>query len=148
MHREYRLITVGGLKEDSGTIDAPIGRHPTDRKKMAVIKGSDKKSRHAVTHYRVLERFSGFTYAEAVLETGRTHQIRVHMSYVGHPLMGDELYGGGHTKFEKNSISLIHGQMLHATALILRHPRTGESMRFETALPEDFQTVLEKLRKI
>jgi len=148
MHREYRLITVGGLKEDSGTIDAPIGRHPTDRKKMAVIKQADKKARHAVTHYTVLERFPGFTYAQAVLETGRTHQIRVHMAYIGHPLMGDTVYGGGHTSFEKHNAGLIDGQMLHATALILRHPVTGEEMRFETELPEDFREMLERLRRL
>jgi len=148
MHREYRMITVGGLKEESGTVDAPIGRHPTDRKKMAVIKGSDKKSRHAVTHWTVLERFQGYTYAQAVLETGRTHQIRVHMSYIGHPLMGDTVYGGGHTAFEKHNAPLIDGQMLHAVALILRHPVTGEQMRFESPLPDSFEAVLEKLRKM
>lgn len=149
MHREYRLICVGNLREDSGKIDAPIGRHPTDRKKMAVIKSPDMRARYAVTNWRVLERFSlPFTYAEAVLETGRTHQIRVHMSYIGHPLMGDEIYGGGRTAFEKHNSALIDGQMLHAHALILRHPRTGEQMRFETPLPESFDAVLEKLRKV
>lgn len=148
MHREYRMIVVGNLKEESGTVDAPIGRHPTDRKKMAVIRDSDKKSRHAVTHWRVIERFPGFTYAEAVLETGRTHQIRVHMSYIGHPLMGDIVYGGGHTAFEKHNAPLIDGQMLHATALILRHPRTGEEMRFETPLPENFTAMLDKLGRL
>jgi len=148
MHREYRMITVGGFKEDSGTVDAPIGRHPVDRKKMAVIKGSEKKARDAVTHWTVLERFAGFTYAKAVLETGRTHQIRVHMSYIGHPLMGDILYGGGHTTFEKHNAPLIDGQMLHATALILTHPVTGEKMRIEVDLPENFTAVLEKLRRM
>lgn len=148
MHREYRLITVGGLKEDHGTIDAPIGRHPIDRKKMAVIKQADRKARHAVTHYTVLERFSGFSYAQAVLETGRTHQIRVHMAYIGHPLMGDTTYGGGHTAFEKHNAALLGGQMLHATALILAHPMTGEKMRFESELPENFSMVLEKLRRM
>jgi len=148
MHREYRLITVGGLREDKGTVDAPIGRHPADRKKMAVIKQADKKARHAVTHYTVLERFPGFTYAQAVLETGRTHQIRVHMAYIGHPLMGDTVYGGGHTPFEKHNAALIDGQMLHATALILRHPVTGEEMRFETELPENFTEMLERLRRL
>ena len=148
MHREYRMIVTGGLREDSGTVDAPIGRHPADRKKMAVIRSADKRARDAVTHWRVLERFpsSGFTYAEAVLETGRTHQIRVHMAYIGHPLMGDLLYGGGHTAFEKHNASLLDGQMLHAAALILRHPRTGEEMRFESPLPDNFEAVLSKLR--
>ncbi|MBQ3954544.1 MAG: RluA family pseudouridine synthase [Clostridia bacterium] len=148
MHREYRMIVTGGFREDSGTVDAPIGRHPADRKKMAVIRSADKKARDAVTHWRVLERFpsSGFTYAEAVLETGRTHQIRVHMAYIGHPLMGDLLYGGGHTAFEKHNAPLLDGQMLHAAALILRHPRTGEEMRFESPLPDNFEAVLSKLR--
>ena len=148
MHREYRMIVTGGLREDSGTVDAPIGRHPADRKKMAVIRSADKRARDAVTHWRVHERFptSGFAYAEAVLETGRTHQIRVHMAYIGHPLMGDLLYGGGHTAFEKHNASLLDGQMLHAAALILRHPRTGEEMRFESPLPDNFEAVLSKLR--
>lgn len=150
MHREYRMIVTGRLKEDSGTVDAPIGRHPTDRKKMAVIRSDDKKSRDAVTHWNVIERFysASFTYAGAVLETGRTHQIRVHMSYIGHPLMGDTVYGGGHTPFEKHNPGLLTGQMLHATALVLRHPVSGEEMRFETALPGNFTAALEKLRKL
>ncbi len=143
MHREYQMIVCGGLKEESGTIDAPIGRHPVDRKKMAVV----KDGRRAVTHWRVLERYSGFTYAEAVLETGRTHQIRVHMSYIGHPLAGDEVYGGGRTPFERHNAPLLDGQALHAVALILRHPRTSEKMRFESPLPAGFVAVLEKLRK-
>lgn len=148
MHREYRMIVVGGMREDSGTVDAPIGRHPTDRKKMAVIRGGEHTARNAVTHWKVIERFpeSGFCYVGAVLETGRTHQIRVHMAHIGHPLMGDTLYGGGHTAFEKHNAPLIDGQMLHAFALILRHPRTGEEMRFETPLEENFEAVLEKLR--
>lgn len=149
MHREYRMLLVGGMREDCGTVDAPIGRHPTERKKMAVLTAADKRARNAVTHWRVIERFpaSGFTYAEAVLETGRTHQIRVHMAHIGHPLMGDTLYGGGHTVFEKHNAPLISGQMLHAYALILRHPRTGEEMRFETPLDESFEAILDKLRK-
>lgn len=144
MHREYRMITCGNLREDSGTVDAPIGRHPSDRKKMAVV----GNGRRAVTHWRVLERYSGFTYAEAVLETGRTHQIRVHMAYIGHPLAGDTMYGGGHTTFEKHNAALLDGQALHAVALILRHPKTGEEMRFETPLPTGFETVLEKLGRM
>lgn len=148
MHREYRMLAVGGFREDSGTIDAPVGRHPIDRKKMAVIKQADKKARNAVTHWQVLERFSGFTYVQAVLETGRTHQIRVHMAYIGHPLMGDTVYGGGHTTFEKHNAQLLDGQMLHATALILEHPVTGEKMRFESELPDNFVAVLEKLRRM
>lgn len=148
MHREYRMIVTGFMREESGTIDAPIGRHRTDRKKMAVLPSSDKCSRNAVTHWKVLEEFhaSGFTYAEAVLETGRTHQIRVHMSYIGHPLMGDTVYGGGRTTFEKHNAPLITGQMLHAYALILYHPRTGEKMRFESPLPHEMTEVLNKMR--
>ncbi len=148
MHREYHMIVHGGLREDFGTVDAPIGRHPADRKKMAVIKSGEKKARRAVTHWDVISRYTGFTYARAILETGRTHQIRVHMSYIGHPLMGDTLYGGGGTKFEKQNAELITGQMLHAVALILKHPVSGEEMRFESPLPSNFTTILEKLRKI
>ncbi len=147
MHREYRAIVTGGFSDEEGTVNAPMGRHPTDRKKMAVIKGTGKTAREAVTHYRVLERFRGFSLIEAVLETGRTHQIRVHLSYIGHPLMGDEVYGGGHTTFEKHNAPLLHGQCLHAAALILIHPRTGEKMRFEAPIPDDFAALLEKLRK-
>lgn len=144
MHREYRMIVCGNLKEDVGTIDAPIGRHPVDRKRMAVVRGG----RAAVTHWKVLERYPGFTYAEAVLETGRTHQIRVHLSHIGHPLAGDVVYGGGRTPFEKRNASLLGGQALHAVALVLRHPVTGERMRFESDLPEGFTEVLEKLRRL
>lgn len=148
MHREYHMIVQGGLRDDAGTVDAPIGRHPVDRKKMAVIKSGEKKARRAVTHWDVISRYTGFTYARAILETGRTHQIRVHMSYIGHPLMGDTLYGGGGTKFEKQNSALIAGQMLHAVALILKHPVSGEEMRFESHLPANFTIILEKLRKI
>ncbi len=144
MHREYRMIVCGNLKEESGTVDAPIGRHPVDRKRMAVV----RDGRNAVTHWKVLERYPGFTYAEAVLETGRTHQIRVHLSHIGHPLAGDTVYGGGRTPFEKHNAALLDGQALHAVALILRHPRTGEAMRFETPLPDGFETVLDKLKKL
>ncbi|MBQ2546730.1 MAG: RluA family pseudouridine synthase [Clostridia bacterium] len=151
MHREYRMIVTGNLREEGGTVDAPIGRHPTDRKKMAVIRPGAKNGGHAreaVTHWQTIERYpsSGFTYAGAVLETGRTHQIRVHMAYIGHPLMGDTLYGGGHTPFERHYRSLLDGQMLHAAALVLKHPRTGEEMRFETPLPAGFGEMLAVLR--
>ncbi len=146
MHREYRMIVTGNLKEDSGRIEAPIGRHPVDRKKMAVVK--PESGRYAATNWKILERYTGFTYAEAVLETGRTHQIRVHMSYIGHPLMGDETYGGNRTKFERQNSPIIDGQMLHAAALILTHPRTGEKLRFTSPLPENFEQILYKLRKI
>ena len=152
MHREYRMLVTGGLREDAGVVNEPIGRHPADRKKMAVLRPgtgcAGKKARDAVTHWSVIERYpsSGFTYAGAVLETGRTHQIRVHMAFIGHPLMGDELYGGGHTAFERHHPQLIDGQMLHAAALILTHPSTGEEMRFESPLPEGFEAVLSILR--
>ncbi|MBQ4096575.1 MAG: RluA family pseudouridine synthase [Clostridia bacterium] len=148
MYREYRMIVCGNMREDSGTVDAPIGRHPVDRKRMAVIRDGRGHARNAVTHWRVLERYNGFAYVEAVLETGRTHQIRVHMSFIGHPLVGDTTYGGGRTQFERHSVSLIDGQMLHATALNFKHPRSGEIMRFETPLPENFTSALEKLRRM
>ncbi len=144
MHREYRMVVCGNLKEEAGMVDAPIGRHPVDRKRMAVV----RDGRNAVTHWKVLERYPGFTYAEAVLETGRTHQIRVHLSHIGHPLAGDTVYGGGRTPFEKHNAGLLDGQALHAVALILRHPRTGELMRFESPLPGGFAAVLDKLRKL
>lgn len=147
MHREYRAIVVGGFSNDEGTIDAPIGRSPTDRKKMAVVKTPGKTAREAITHYRVLERYRGFSLIEAVLETGRTHQIRAHMAYIGHPLMGDDLYGGGNTAFEKRNAALLHGQCLHAAALILRRPVTGEIMRFTCPPPENFERLLAKLRE-
>ncbi len=148
--RVYHALVVGNIKEDSGTINRPIGRHPTDRKKMAVINNPDIKSREAITHFTVKERFTvggqRFTYIECRLETGRTHQIRVHMSSTGHPLVGDIVYGGGNTKFEAQNKSLIHGQCLHAKRLELAHPKTGESMGFESELPENFSALLEKLR--
>ncbi len=146
MHREYRAIVTGGFSAEEGTVSAPIGRHPNDRKKMAVVRTPGKTARDAVTHYKVLERYKGFTLVECILETGRTHQIRVHMSHIGHPLMGDELYGGGHTTFEKHNAPLLHGQCLHAAALILIHPATGETMRFEAPLPTDFTALIGKLR--
>ena len=147
MYREYSMIVNGRMREKEGTVDAPIGRHPTDRKKMAVVRDPSKKGRDAVTHWRVIEEYKGFSYLAAVLETGRTHQIRVHMSYIGHPLMGDETYGGGRTAFEKQNRDRTGGQMLHAGALTFTHPDTGESMRVEAELPEDFEYILGKLRK-
>lgn len=147
MHREYRAIVTGGFSADEGTVNAPIGRHPTDRKKMAVVRTPGKTAREAVTHYKVLERYKGFSLVECILETGRTHQIRVHMSHIGHPLMGDDLYGGGHTTFEKHNAPLLRGQCLHAAALILIHPATGQTMRFEAPLPENFTAIVDKLKK-
>lgn len=141
--REYRALCIGGFKEDEGTVDYPIGRHPKDRKKMAVVKDG---GREAVTHYRVLERFGGISYLALELETGRTHQIRVHMSYKGHPLLGDEVYGASKCRFEERHPKLFDGQALHATRLTLTHPETGERMSFDAPLPDNFQKALELLR--
>lgn len=134
--RTYECIVVGGIREDSGTIDAPIGRHPTDRKKMAV---TEKNSREAVTHWQVLERFSGYTRLQCRLETGRTHQIRVHLAWRNHPILGDTVYG--HKKPEMG----LDSQCLHARELTFRHPRTGEEVTVSCPLPDYFEAVLEKL---
>ena len=142
--REYMAVAIGNFKDDGGTVNKPIGRNPRDRKKMAVV----ADGREAVTHYRVAERFHGYTLLALKLETGRTHQIRLHMASIGHPLLGDTVYGGGGTKFEKQQGSLLVGQTLHAYRLTLTHPRTGEVMTFASPLPAYFETVLEKLRKI
>lgn len=146
--RVYHAIAIGNFREDEGTVDAPIGRHPVDRKRMAVYKQPDPDAhvREAVTHYRVLERFGRYTYLELVLETGRTHQIRVHLSSLGHRLMGDEVYGTPNTPFEKKNAKLLSGQTLHAKELHLTHPTTGERMTFTTPLPAEFESILEKLR--
>ena len=136
--RRYRAIVCGNLKDDEGTVDAPIGRHPTDRKRMAVVRSGGKR---AVTHYRVLERFGAYTYVECCLETGRTHQIRVHMASIGHPLLGDEIYGRGKAPFH------LEGQTLHAMVFGFLHPSTGEYMEFEAPLPEYFEELLRKLRE-
>ena len=145
--REYHALVSGGFQEDSGKIDLPIGRHPVDRKKMAVLRQGEGHSRHAVTHYEVVERFGAVSYLRLWLETGRTHQIRVHMSYKGHTLLGDTTYGGGNTVFEKRNAALLSGQCLHAKRLTLRHPRTNAEMSFESPLPEDFEALLTILRK-
>ncbi|MBE6538792.1 MAG: RluA family pseudouridine synthase, partial [Ruminococcaceae bacterium] len=125
--RIYSAIALGNFKQDSGTVDAPIGRHPNDRKKMAVLRNSDS-AREAITHYSIIERYGDFSYIKCVLETGRTHQIRVHMSSIGHPLLGDEVYGGSNTKFEARNRALISGQCLHAGELSFIHPRTREKV--------------------
>ena len=135
--RTYVCIVCGNIREDSGVIDAPIGRHPADRKKMAV---TEKNSRSAVTHWRVLERFGGYTLVECRLETGRTHQIRVHMAYRGHPILGDMVYG--HKKPELGQDS----QCLHARELTFVHPRSGERVTVSCGLPEYFTQLLQKLR--
>ena len=144
--RVYHALAVGGFREATGTVDAPIGRHPKDRKKMAVIRDGSHTAREAVTHYRVLEDFGNVTYLELRLETGRTHQIRVHMASLGHPLLGDALYGGGHTAFEKSHAAYLHGQALIAKELSFLHPRTGEQMHFEVPLTADFEKLLQILR--
>ena len=138
LRRTYVCIVVGGIKEDSGIIDAPIGRHPTDRKRMAV---TEKNSKHAVTHWQVLERFSGYTMVQCQLETGRTHQIRVHLSWRKHPILGDTVYG-----LKKPELGQ-HSQCLHAKELTFRHPRTGETVTVSCPLPDYFEDVLKKLRK-
>ena len=134
--RKYHAIVHGRLKEDEGTIDKPIGRHPIDRKKMSV---HCTNGREAVTHYRVLKRFQQFTYIECQLETGRTHQIRVHMSSIGHPILGDQVYGLAKCPYK------LQGQTLHAKVLGITHPTTGEYMEFDAPLPDYFQGLLEKM---
>lgn len=134
--RRYFAIVHGVIKTDEGTVDAPIGRHPVDRKKMSI---NEKNGRQAITHYRVLERFRQFTYVECQLETGRTHQIRVHMASIGHPLLGDAVYGPAKAPYK------LQGQTLHAGVLGIIHPRTGEYMEFSAPLPEYFQELLRKL---
>ena len=147
VRRVYHAIAIGNLREDAGTVDAPIGRHPTDRKKMAVLRGVGAHARDAVTHYQVLERFAGMCHVQCKLETGRTHQIRVHMASLGHPLLGDPVYGGANHKFCENHPALIHGQCLHAAELSLIHPRSGEEMHFTCPLPEDMERILDLLRR-
>ena len=146
VERVYHAIVRGNFKEDFGTVDAPIGRHPTDRKKMAVICSDEYKSREAVTHWRVIERFGQFTHIECRLETGRTHQIRVHMSSIGHPLVGDAVYGGGNTPFEAKHRQYIMGQCLFASRLSLTHPKNREHVEFCVPLPENFNKLLAILR--
>ena len=136
--RTYEAVLVGNLREDRGTVDAPIGRHHTDRKKMAV---TDRGGRRAVTHWEVLERFQGFTHVRCRLETGRTHQIRVHMAYLGHPICGDTVYGA------RKPAPGLTGQCLHAVGLRFIHPRTGEAVELSCPLNEEFIALLEKLRK-
>jgi len=137
IERTYHAICHGVLKEDEGVINAPLGRSQNDRKKMAIV--SDGK--RAVTHYTVLERFKDATYVKLNLETGRTHQIRVHMASLGHPLLGDNVYG------QKNDKYLKHGQLLHAKTLGLVHPTTGEFVQFDSDIPEYFKEILGKLKK-
>lgn len=137
--RKYRAICAGVIKEDTGEVNAPIGRDEKDRKKMAV---NHKNGKNAVTHYRVLERFDNYTYIECRLETGRTHQIRVHMASIGHPLLGDSVYSSRKWPFS------LKGQTLHAYVLGFHHPKSGEYIETEAPLPEYFNELLEKLRKM
>ena len=134
--RKYYCIVNGNIKEDTGTVDKPIGRHPTDRKRMAIIEGG----REAVTHFKVLERFGQFTLVECTLQTGRTHQIRVHMAALGHNIVGDPVYG------IKKDREKGKGQLLHAKTIGFTHPKTGELMEFTSELPKEFMAVLNKLR--
>ena len=134
-HRSYIALEAGNIKEEEGTVDAPIGRHPTDRKRMAVV----PNGRRAVTHYRVLHRFSSVTVLALELETGRTHQIRVHMAHIHHPVVGDTVYSSG-----KNSLGMA-GQALHGWRLQLVHPVTGAHMSFTAPLPEDMRLALKRL---
>ena len=136
--RTYRCIVTGNLREDAGTVNAPIGRCPADRKKMAVVAGG----RNAVTHWQALERYPGAAYVECRLETGRTHQIRVHMAYIGHPILGDTVYGS------KKPVPELNGQCLHAVGLRFLHPRTGAPVELTCPLPEEFQRQLEKYRRM
>lgn len=133
VNRRYRAVCLGVLPDDQGVIDAPIGRHPTDRKKMAV---NVRNGKRAVTHFRVLERFAGYTYIECVLETGRTHQIRVHMASIGHPILGDDVYGPRKCPFS------LQGQTLHAKTIGFQHPSTGQYLEIDAPLPEYFQRLL------
>ena len=150
--RIYHAIVLGNIKEDSGTVNNPIGRHPVDRKKMAIITDPARKAREAITHFEIIERFATpygrFTYVKCKLETGRTHQIRVHMASIGHALLGDGVYGGGNNKFEATNRELINGQCLHARCLELTHPQTGKKMTIESPLPPQMTEILEKLRKM
>ena len=139
MARTYEAIVCGVLKEDSGTVDAPIGRHPSDRKKMCV---TQRNSKPAVTHWEVIRRYRGYTHIRCKLETGRTHQIRVHMAYIGHPILGDTVYG--HKKPELGQSS----QCLHAGVLCFAHPRDGHPVMVFAELPQYFKDVLQKLEKM
>ena len=135
--RTYECIVVGKLREDRGTVDAPIARHPPDRKRMAVVAGG----REAVTHWEVIARYPGYTHVRCRLETGRTHQIRVHMAYIGHPILGDTVYGA------KKEVPGLTGQCLHAVGLRFLHPRTHEVVELFCPLPEEFTRMLQKIRK-
>ena len=137
--RTYECLAVGNFREDSGTVNAPIGRHPVDRKRMAVVR---QGGREAVTHWEVIARYPGVTHLRCRLETGRTHQIRVHMAYIGHPILGDTVYGN------KKPVPGLQGQCLHAVGLKFIHPRTGELVELTCGLPEEFEKQLKKSRNM
>ncbi|MCI6203071.1 MAG: pseudouridine synthase, partial [Lachnospiraceae bacterium] len=138
VNRIYVGIVCGNVKDDEGTIEGPIGRHPIERKKMAI---NEKNGKPAITHYKVLERFGNYTYMQFKLETGRTHQIRVHMASIGHPLLGDALYSSNRSTFKN-----LQGQTLHAQTIGFIHPKTGEYMEFSAPLPEYFKKLLSILQ--
>ena len=140
LYREYEAVIVGGLKDDQGTVDLPIARHPTDRKKMAI---NHYNGRHAVTHWTVLRRYPGYTHVQGRLETGRTHQIRVHLAAQGHPVLGDPVYNGVRKGFPE-----LTGQCLHARRLSFVHPRTGERMMLEAPLPDYFTATLARCQRL
>jgi 23S rRNA pseudouridine1911/1915/1917 synthase len=139
INRVYVALVHGNIKEDRGTINAPIGRHPVDRMKMAVV---DRNGRNAVTHFRVLERYGEYSLIEAKLETGRTHQIRVHMSYINHPLVGDPIYGPKKEKFH------TEGQALHAQTIGFIHPSKGEYMEFHAEIPDRFNEIIKIIENL
>ena len=139
MARTYEAIVCGSFREDHGTVDAPIGRHPSDRKKMCV---TERNSKHAVTHWEVVARYRGYTHIRCKLETGRTHQIRVHMAHIGHPILGDTVYGRKKPELGRDS------QCLHAGALCFTHPRTGQPVMVFAPMPRYFEEVIEKLKKM
>ena len=146
MRREYQALVIGGIEEE-GTVNAPIGRSPRDRKKMAVLPRGMSGVREAVTHYFPVTDFGSFSHIRLVLETGRAHQIRVPMSHIGHPVMGDEVYGANRTPFEKRHSALLCGQCLHAGKLRFAHPATGEMMELEAPLPAEFAKLLDILKQ-
>ena len=146
MHREYTAIVQGRIAE-AGTVEYAIGRSLRDRKKMAVFPPNTAGTRNAVTHYEPLAQYAGFSLVRCVLETGRTHQIRVHMAAIGHPVLGDEVYGGDGTPFAKRHASLLQGQCLHAGTLILRHPRTGELLTLSAPMPAEMGEIVRILEE-
>lgn len=146
-HRTYLALTLGVPKDEVGEIDLPIGRHPVDRKRMAVLRPGEGHSRNALTHYRLREIFMGVALVECVLETGRTHQIRVHLSHIGHPVLGDPIYGGDRARVAKLHSKYISGQCLHAYKLELDHPTSGERMVFEAPLPSNMEKLIEIFRQ-